>query len=134
MKETFTISELGKEFGITTRAIRFYEDKQLLSPFREGNKRIYTRSDRTRLKLVLRGKRLGWPLDEIRNVLNMYDDDHAGEMQQLEYTCQKIADSRSVLEQQKRDINASLADLTTIEARCRQRMKSLSNNPDENAA
>ena len=118
MQETFTISELGNEFGITTRAIRFYEDKQLLAPSRQGNRRIYTRSDRTRLKLLLRGKRLGWPLEEIRAVLNMYDQGHEGEIQQLEYTCRKVRESREQLEQQRRDIDAALQDLNSIESRC----------------
>ena len=89
MQETYSISELGREFGITTRAIRFYEDKQLLSPSRNGGRRVYSRADRTRLKLLLRGKRLGWPLEEIKSVLNMYDAGHNGELQQLQYTCQK---------------------------------------------
>ncbi len=118
MQETFTISELGNEFGITTRAIRFYEDKQLLSPSRQGNRRVYSRSDRTRLKLLLRGKRLGWPLEEIRDVLNMYDQGHEGEIQQLEYTCRKVRESREQLEQQQRDIEAALQDLDSIESRC----------------
>ncbi len=118
MQETFTISELGNEFGITTRAIRFYEDKQLLSPSRQGNRRVYSRSDRTRLKLLLRGKRLGWPLEEIRDVLNMYDQGHEGEIQQLEYTCRKVRESREQLEQQRRDIEAALQDLDSIESRC----------------
>ena len=117
MQETFTISELGNEFGITTRAIRFYEDKQLLAPSRQGNRRIYTRSDRTRLKLLLRGKRLGWPLEEIRAVLNMYDQGHEGEIQQLEYTCRKVRESREQLEQQRRDIEAALQDLDSIVSR-----------------
>ena len=118
MQETFTISELCNEFGITTRAIRFYEDKQLLAPSRQGNRRIYTRSDRTRLKLLLRGKRLGWPLEEIRAVLNMYDQGHEGEIQQLEYTCRKVRENREQLEQQRRDIEAALQDLDSIESRC----------------
>ncbi len=130
MQETFTISELGKEFGITTRAIRFYEDKQLLAPSRKGQKRIYSRSDRTRLKLLLRGKRLGWPLEEIRTVLDMYDAGHGGELKQLEYTCQKICDSREQLAQQKRDIDAALKDLDTIESRCQLRIKSIKENED----
>jgi len=122
MQETFTISELGNEFGITTRTIRFYEDKQLLSPSRQGNRRVYTRSDRARLKLLLRGKRLGWPLEEIRDVLNMYDEGHEGEIQQLEYTCRKVRESRQQLEQQQRDIEASLQDLDSIESRCMARI------------
>ncbi len=132
MQETFTISELGKEFGITTRAIRFYEDKQLLNPDREGKKRVFNRSDRIRLKLVLRGKRLGWPLEEIRTVLDMYDAGHQGELQQLEYTCRKVEESRTQLEQQKRDIEASMQDLDTIEKRCLARISSIKG--DENVA
>lgn len=131
MQETFTITELGNEFGITTRAIRFYEDKQLLSPTRQGNRRIYSKSDRTRLKLLLRGKRLGWPLEEIRAVLNMYDEGHEGEIQQLEYTCRKVRESREQLEQQQRDIEAALADLDRIESRCQARIDLLlSEAPD----
>ncbi len=132
MQETFTISELGKEFGITTRAIRFYEDKQLLTPNRVGQKRVYSRSDRTRLKLLLRGKRLGWPLDEIRTVLDMYDAGHEGELKQLQYTCRKINESREQLNQQKSDIDAALDDLAAIEARCLTRINLI--NTDENAA
>jgi len=128
MQETFTISELGNEFGITTRTIRFYEDKQLLSPTREGNRRIYSRSDRARLKLLLRGKRLGWPLEEIRDVLNMYDQGHVGEIQQLEYTCRKVRENRQQLEQQQRDIEAALDDLDSIESRCLARIKLITSN------
>lgn len=128
MQETFTISELGNEFGITTRAIRFYEDKQLLSPERCGNRRIYSRSDRTRLKLLLRGKRLGWPLEEIRDVLDMYDQGHKGEVQQLEYTCRKICESREQLRQQQRDIDAALTDLQRIEMRCLARIELITND------
>ena len=125
MQETYSISELGREFGITTRAIRFYEDKQLLSPARNGSHRVYSRADRTRLKLLLRGKRLGWPLEEIKSVLNMYDAGHPGELQQLEYTCRKIEQRRAQLQQQQKDIDAALADLEQIENRCVQHLASL---------
>jgi len=70
---TWTISELAKEFGITPRTIRFYEDQGILSPGRDGRQRVYAARDRTRLKLALRGKRLGFPLSEIRELINMYD-------------------------------------------------------------
>lgn len=119
--KTYSISELGKEFGITTRAIRFYEDKGLLFPSRQGQRRIYSRIDRTRLKLVLRGRRLGWPLNEIRSVIDMYDSDD-GELKQLEYTCEKIAARRQLLLQQQLDIESSLRDMEKIEQRCRTRM------------
>ena len=125
MQDTYSISELGREFGITTRAIRFYEDKQLLSPGRNGQRRVYSRADRTRLKLLLRGKRLGWPLEEIRTILNMYDASEDGEFQQLEYTCQKVSQRREHLEQQRKDIEAALTDLDHIRARCETHMASL---------
>lgn len=118
MQETYSISDLGKEFGITTRAIRFYEDKKLLSPIRQGGRRVYSRADRTRLKLLLRGKRLGWPLEEIKSVLDMYDAGEQGEVKQLQYTSQKIQQRRQQLLQQKKDIDAALADLDQIQARC----------------
>ena len=122
MQETYSISELGKEFGISTRAIRFYEDKQLLCPARDGQRRIYSRADRTRLQLLLRGKRLGWPLEEIKTVLDMYESGDQGELLQLEYTCRKIEESMQQLRQQQKDINASLADLRQIQDRCKTRI------------
>lgn len=125
MQDTYSISELGKEFGITTRTIRFYEDKQLLSPSRNGHRRIYTRADRTRLKLLLRGKRLGWPLEEIKTVLAMYDAGDEGEIQQIVYTCQKVEERRAQLEQQQNDITAALEDLASIQTRCEIRMAEL---------
>jgi len=129
MQETYSISELGREFGITTRAIRFYEDKQLLSPSRNGSHRVYSRADRTRLKLLLRGKRLGWPLEEIKSVLNMYDasdrNGNKGEIQQLEYTCQKIEQRRAQLQQQQKDIDAALTDLEQIQQRCNEHLATL---------
>ncbi len=125
MQETYSISELGKEFGITTRAIRFYEDKNLLSPTRQGSRRVYSRADRTRLKLLLRGKRLGWPLEEIKSVLDMYDTEEQGELKQLQYTYQKIEQRREQLEQQKKDIDSALADLDQIEQRCISHMAKL---------
>ena len=80
---TFTISQLSKEFSITTRSIRFYEDQGLLTPERDGQKRIYTSHDRTWLKLILRGKRLGLTLAEISQILDLYDSSAANNDQQL---------------------------------------------------
>lgn len=134
MQETYSISELGKEFGITTRTIRFYEDKQLLSPQRDGQKRIFSRADRARLKLLLRGKRLGWDLEEIRAVMDMYFDGHEGKIQQLEYTCRKVEERRSQLQQQQRDIEAALADLDQVQARCEARRKNLNNEHNSKRA
>ncbi len=131
--DTFSISELGKEFGITARAMRFYEDKGLLCPARNGQRRIYSRADRTRLKLVMRGRRLGWPLDEIRAVIDMYDTSE-GELKQLEYTCEKISERRERLLQQQRDIESSLRDMQEIEQRCRNRIEQMNIKPNTPAS
>ncbi|MGQ7843503.1 MerR family transcriptional regulator [Granulosicoccus sp. 3-233] len=113
----FSIAELAQEMDITTRTIRFYEDKGLLRPARRGQQRVYSRADRTRLKLVLRGKRLGWPLDDIREMIELYDTPD-GERRQLEVMLRKLSHSRSVLQQQREDIDLALRELEEIEERC----------------
>lgn len=125
MAETFTISELASQFQVTTRAIRFYEDKGLLSPGRNGRNRVYSKRDRTRLKLVLRGKRLGFTLDETREIIDMYDGHLSGERQQLMRMCEKIQESRQVLTQQLEDIKLSLEEMDRIEANCSRQLASL---------
>ena len=92
----FTIAELAREFDITTRTIRFYEDRQLLTPARRGNQRVYSRADRTRLKLVLRGKRLGWPLDDIREMIALYDTPDGEKKTAACHDKQNIPKSRNV--------------------------------------
>lgn len=124
MSETYSISELAREFGITTRTIRFYEDRQLIHPAREGTRRIYSRRDRTRLKLVLRGRRLGWPLDDLRDMISMYDAP-GGEHRQLELMIEKLQQNRSILLKQQEDIRQSLAELDELERNCREKMDSL---------
>jgi len=119
MTQTFSISELATEFAITTRAIRFYEDKGLLSPERLGNTRIYTRTDRTRLKLVLRGKRLGWPLDEVKQLIELYDTPKGdGERRQLQETVQRLRQTREQLLIQQQALLESLADIEKLEVNC----------------
>lgn len=119
MSQTFSISELAAEFAITTRAIRFYEDKGLLSPERHGNTRIYTRTDRTRLKLVLRGKRLGWPLDEVKQLIELYDTPKgAGERRQLQETLVRLRQTREQLLMQQQALLESLADIEKLEVDC----------------
>ncbi len=125
MTETYTISELSAQFGVTTRAIRFYEDKGLLSPTRNGRNRVYKKRDRTRLKLVLRGKRLGFTLDETREIIDMYDGHLSGERQQLLRMCEKISESRQVLSQQLDYIKLSLEEMDRIEANCTQQLAAL---------
>ena len=118
MSTTYTISQLAKQFDVTTRAIRFYEDKGLLSPSRNGRNRVYSNRDRTRLKLVLRGKRLGFTLDETREIIDLYDGQATGERRQLERMCEKIQESRKLLTQQLKDIELSLNEMDRIEANC----------------
>jgi DNA-binding transcriptional MerR regulator len=117
-EETWTIGELARTFGITTRTIRFYEDEGLLQPERDGQTRIYRPRDRVRLKLILRGKRLGFSLSESRELIDMYSPD-ADNRDQLEALLDKIADRRRQLEQQKRDIAAMESELNEVEQRCR---------------
>lgn len=115
---TYTITELATEFDITSRAIRFYEDLGLLTPQRAGRNRVYTQRDRTRLKLTLRGKRLGLSLQEIKQLVTMYDSP-SDTAQQLAAFMAVLAEHRRQLEQQREDIEITLAEIAQHEARCR---------------
>jgi DNA-binding transcriptional MerR regulator len=110
---TYTIGELAKEFGVTSRALRLYEESELLAPKREGTKRIYAERDRVRLRLIQRGKRLGWSLAEIRESFNLYDS-NMGEEAQLFYLLEKLDARRRILETQRQDVELALADLDRI--------------------
>ncbi len=115
---TFTITELAREFGVTPRAIRHYETHGLLSPERVGQNRVYSKRDRTRLKLTLRGKRLGLALTEIKELIDMYD--HASdESSQLVKLLAVLAKRKEALQQQREDIEAVLAELDDFEVQCR---------------
>jgi DNA-binding transcriptional MerR regulator len=116
--ELFTITELAAEFDITPRAIRFYEDVGLLEPGRAGRNRVYTPRDRTRLKLTLRGKRLGLSLQEIKQLVDMYDASADG-APQLRAFLDVLGQHRRQLEQQREDIAETLAEIGQHEARCR---------------
>lgn len=118
MSSHYTITQLAQEFDVTTRTIRFYEDQGLLNPTRNGQMRVYSSRDRVRLKLVLRGKRLGFSLSEIREMLDMYDAE-PGESGQLELFLAKIDERRGLLQQQRHDIELTLKELDDIEAQCR---------------
>ena len=114
----YSISDLAQEFNLTTRAIRFYEDEGLLQPGRSGRRRVYGTRDRVRLKLILRGKRLGFSLSEVRDIIEMYDLD-SGEAGQLSYFLEQIQQRREALEQQRHDIDLTLEELDNIESQCR---------------
>ncbi len=124
MIETFSIAELAAEFAVTARTIRHYEDEGLLSPLRDGQRRIYRHRDRTRLKLILRGRRLGFALAEVREILELYSDDQ-GEAEQLHFLIGKIAARRVALEGKREDIEASLLDLDVAEENCHKRLRQL---------
>jgi DNA-binding transcriptional MerR regulator len=115
---TYTITELATEFDVTARAIRFYEDVGLLTPQRAGRNRVYSAGDRTRLKLTLRGKRLGLALSEIKQLVDLYDAD-SGSRQQLEAFIEVLAEHRRLLERQREDIEITLAEIAQHEQRCR---------------
>lgn len=115
---TWSIAELADEYGVTLRTIRFYEEQGLLTPARHGTRRIFRDGDRVRLGLVLRGKRLGFPLDEIKKIIGMYDAE-PGEVGQLRYLLDQVEERRAELEQRRRDIDATLSDLAELERRCR---------------
>jgi DNA-binding transcriptional MerR regulator len=118
----FSIGELASEFDVTPRAIRFYEDHGLLAPRRAGQRRIYSPRDRTRLKLTLRGKRLGLSLSEIRELIDMYEPGRDARPQ-LERFISVLAAHRSNLEQQRADLEAQLAELQTFEKRVRKQLR-----------
>ena len=115
---TWSIAQVADEFGVTHRTVRHYEELGLISPERRGTTRVYHRRDRTRLGLILRGKRLGFPLEEIRTIIDLYDVPR-GRRSQLEYVLGQIDERRADLEQRRRDIDAALSELTEFERRCR---------------
>ncbi|ERB67165.1 MerR family transcriptional regulator [Vibrio coralliilyticus OCN008] len=119
--ETYKISELAKEFDITTRSIRFYEDMGLIQPDRKGSMRIYQRRDRVRLKLILRGKRLGFSLAEIRDLLELYDTNQIDT--QLIKMLKIIDEKEAVLKRQREDITIVLDDLNTARQRCEEALQ-----------
>ncbi len=115
---TWSIAQVADEFGVTHRTVRHYEELGLISPERRGTTRVYHRRDRTRLALILRGKRLGFPLEEIRTIIDLYDAPR-GRRSQLEYVLNQIDERRTDLEQRRRDLDAALSELDEFERRCR---------------
>ena len=128
--ELFGITELCKEFDITLRALRFYEDKELLAPRRVGGVRVYTRRDRARLTLILRAKAIGSPLSEIKRYLDLYGDQGEGRVQQLNYVIQRTSTTIAELVQKRAHIDKTLAELRVINASCLQQVE-LRSRPKE---
>ena len=121
---TWSITELAREFGVTLRTIRHYEDVGLISPERRGTTRVFHARDRIRLRLILRGKRLGFSLPEIRTIVNMYDE-QPGEAGQLQYLLDQIDVRRAELDQLRRDIDETMEELARVEDRCREDLAGL---------
>ena len=121
MPARFAISDLAREFGITPRTIRFWEDQGILAPEREGRNRVFTRRARARLKMALRGKRLGLSLAEIKDLIGMYSGTE-DETPQLIECLRVMSKRREALEQQREDIEAMLADIAQFEGQCEQEL------------
>ena len=123
MSTSYSIRDLATEFAVTTRTIRFYEEKGLLNPRRDGQRRIYSAADRTRLRLILRGKRIGLSLEESRDIIEMYDPDH-GNVAQLQRLLRLVEERRQALRLQLEDIHQMLKDLDDVQDRCTTALKS----------
>jgi DNA-binding transcriptional MerR regulator len=117
MSKQYTISDLASEFDITTRTIRFYEEKDLLSPQRQGTKRLYNQADRVKLRLIIRGKRLGLTLEESKHIIDMYTP-AGGNEQQLQALISQVRHKRSQLQEQLIDLKNMISDLTDAEKNC----------------
>ena len=121
---TWTIGEVADEFAITHRTVRHYEELNLISPERRGTARIYHRRERTRLNLILRGKRLGFPLEEIRTIIDLYDEP-TGQASQLRYVLDQLHERRGHLERRRHDIEDALDELDEFERRCQSDLSQL---------
>ncbi len=117
LSKSYSIRDLANEYGITTRTIRFYEDKGLITPSREGQRRIYVKRDRARLKLILRGKRLGFSLDEIVQLVNLYETPE-DEVPQLKVYLETVQQHKETLLAQKSDLDKTLEELEVAESEC----------------
>ena len=115
--KTYSISDLAREFGVTTRTIRFYEEKGLVAPLRQGQKRLFSGTDRVRIKLILRGRRIGMTLQECVDFIDMYDPEH-NNAEQLQSLVEDVKGRRERLLQQKKDIDDMLAGLDEVQDLC----------------
>jgi DNA-binding transcriptional MerR regulator len=124
LREYYSITELTREFDISTRTLRFYEDEGLIRPLRRGRTRLYRPADRHLLKQILRGKRLGFSINEIKDILKMYREP-PGEVGQLNLLISKVEEKREELRQKRRDIEETLAELNRVEETCVERLAEL---------
>jgi DNA-binding transcriptional MerR regulator len=127
MREYYSITELTREFGISTRTLRFYEDEGLVQPVRRGRTRLFRPSDRHLIRQILRGKRLGFAISEIREIIQMYREP-PGEVGQLNLMIKRIEEKREELRQKRRDLEDTLAELDQAEESCVERLAELGVN------
>ncbi len=127
MREHYTITELTREFGISTRTLRFYEDEGLIAPVRRGRTRLFRQSDRHLVRQILRGKRLGFSIAEIREIINMYREP-PGEAGQLKAIIGSIEEKRGELRQKRRDLEETIDELNHAEEACVGRLAELGVN------
>jgi len=123
--KTWTVGELAEELGVTTRTLRFYEAEGLITPARSGSARIYDHRDRTRLRLILRGKRFGMSLSEIREIVDMYDGAASSERKQLEILLDRLGEIAADLRARQQDLARTLTEVTEVAAQCRGRLAEL---------
>lgn len=131
--KTYSISELSKEFGVTTRTIRFYEQQGLINPGRNGQTRIYSEKDRVRLMLTLRGKRLGFSLAETKELFDLYDSTLEGDEKQLKLILGILDEKRLELEQQLQDIIKVRQELDSVTDRCQKALEVVVNKKQKSA-
>lgn len=124
MREYYTITELTREFGISTRTLRYYEDEGLIQPVRRGRTRLFRPSDRHLIRQILRGKRLGFSIADLREIIQMYREP-PGEAGQLRTIIAKIDEKRAALRQKRRDLEEALAELDLAEEACVERLAEL---------
>jgi DNA-binding transcriptional MerR regulator len=129
--ETWTVGELADELGVTTRTLRFYEAEGLVAPARSGSARVYDHRDRARLRLILRGKRFGMSLSEIREIVGMYDGAASSERRQLEILLDRLGEIAEDLRARQQDLARTLTEVTEVAARCRDRLGQL---PEDRSA
>ncbi|MGN6465710.1 MAG: MerR family transcriptional regulator [Rhizobiaceae bacterium] len=127
MREYYSITELTREFGVSTRTLRFYEDEDLIHPVRRGRTRLFRPSDRQLIRQILRGKRLGFSIAEIREIVQMYREP-PGEVGQLKLMIRRIEEKREDLRQKRRDLEETLAELDHAEESCVERLAELGVN------
>jgi DNA-binding transcriptional MerR regulator len=123
--KTWTVGELPEELGVTTRTLRFYEAEGLIAPARSGSARVYDHRNRTRLRLILRGKRFGMSLSEIREIVDMYDGAASSERKQLEILLDRLGEIAADLRARQQDLARTLAEVTEVAGQCRDRLAEL---------